>query len=45
MVARYQRTDVIQLLIDYGADIDVKNCMAPIDHANEKAVIQMYSLF
>ncbi|WP_371219385.1 ankyrin repeat domain-containing protein [Orientia tsutsugamushi] len=25
MVARYQRTDVIQLLIDYGADIDVKD--------------------
>ncbi|WP_371220793.1 hypothetical protein ACA348_12160 [Orientia tsutsugamushi] len=45
IVARYQRTDVIQLLIDYGADIDVKNCMALIDHANEKAVIQMYSLF
>ncbi|KJV74372.1 ankyrin [Orientia tsutsugamushi] len=25
IVARYQRTDVIQLLIDYGADIDVKD--------------------
>ncbi|WP_289844154.1 ankyrin repeat domain-containing protein [Orientia tsutsugamushi] len=46
MAVRNEIIDVIQLLIDYGADIDAKddNSMTPIDYAAKSGNVDLFTL-